>query len=370
MVTAADFASLIAGSHTARFRATLVAGFQTGEDPSGTSLRVIGGGVEFDASADIRASGSVSIAEAWPTARDLDFAPYGTEVFLSRGVETGALGVKWAPLGYYRISQTTQADAANGPLTLDLDDRMATIIDSRFMQPRQWLTGTSVGDIVNEIVLEVYPDAVIIWDDDSDLSTIGRSLIVEESRLEVLKTLADGLGKIFYWDEQGRLTFKDIPPEDDIIWVVNAGSGGVMVNADRSLSRDGVYNAVVVTGEGADEIEPVRAVAINAQESSPTFFGGPFGRIPRFYSSSFITTQSQAENAAVNLLRKTLGAPYDVGLSAVPNPAVRPYDVIRVVYNDGTREVHIVDRASIPLDVETPVSIATRQSTVIHVGVL
>jgi hypothetical protein len=49
---------------------------------------------------------------------------------------------------------------------------------------------------------------------------------------------------------------------------------------------------------------------------------------------------------------------------------VRPYDVIRVVYNDGTREVHIVDRASIPLDVETPVSIATRQSTVIHVGVL
>jgi len=131
-----------------------------------------------------------------------------------------------------------------------------------------------------------------------------------------------------------------------------------------------VYNAVVVTGEGADEIEPVRAVAINAQESSPTFFGGPFGRIPRFYSSSFITTQSQAENAAINLLRKTLGAPYDVGLSAVPNPAVRPYDVIRVVYTDGTREVHIVDRASIPLDVETPVSIATRQSTVIHVGVL
>jgi hypothetical protein len=370
MVTAADFATLVTGSHTARFRATLVAGFQTGEDPSGTALRVTGGGVEFDASADIRATGNVSIAEDWPTASDLDLAPYGSEIFLSRGVETGALGVLWAPLGYYRISQTVQSDAANGPLDLALDDRMATIIDSRFTQPRQWLVGTSVGDIVNEIVLEVYPDAVIIWDDDSDLSEIGRSLIAEESRLEVLKTLADGLGKIFYWDEQGRLTFKDIPPEDDIIWAVNAGPGGVMVNADRSLSRDGVYNAVVVTGEGADELEPVRAMAVNAQASSPTFFGGPFGRIPRFYSSSFITTQSQAENAAVNLLRKTLGVTYDVGLSAVPNPAVRPYDVLRVVYNDGTREMHIVDRVSIPLDVSTPISIATRQSTVIHVGVL
>jgi hypothetical protein len=370
MVTAADFAALIAGSHTARFRATLVDGFQTGEDPSGLALRVIDGGVEFDASADIRATGGVGVAEDWPTARDLDFAPYGSEIFLSRGVETGALGVKWAPLGYYRISQTTQPDAAYGPLNLALDDRMATIIDSRFTQPRQWLTGTTVGDIVNEVVLEVYPEAVILWDDDSDLSEIGRSLIAEESRLEVLKTLADGLGKIFYWDEQGRLTFKDIPPEDNIIWAVSAGPGGVMVSADRSISRDGVYNAVVVTGEGADQIEPVRAMAVNAQESSPTFFGGPFGRIPRFYASSFITTQSQAENAAVNLLRQTLGAPYDVGLSAVPNPAVRPYDVLRVVYNDGTREVHIVDRVSIPLDVATPIRIATRQSTVIHVGVL
>lgn len=370
MVTAADFADVISGSHIARFRAVLVDGFQTGEDPSGRDLRVIDGGVEYDATADIRSTGDLSVAEAWPQPRDLALAPFGTEVFLSRGVELGSAGVLWAAMGYYRISKTAQSDAAKGPLSLDLDDRMATIIDSRFTQPRQWLVQTSVGDIVDEVVLEVYPDAIITWDDDSNLSEIGRSLIAEESRFEVLKTLADGLGKIFYWDEIGQLVFRDIPPEDEVIWTVNAGPGGVMVSADRSLSRDGVYNAVVVSGEGADQIEPVHAIATNAQESSPTFFGGPFGRIPRFYASSFITTQNQAENAAVNLLRKSLGAPYDVGLSAVPNPAVRPYDVLRVVYNDGTREIHIVSRASIPFDVDSSVTIATRQSTIINVGVL
>lgn len=370
MVTAADFASLIAGSHTARFRAVLVEGFQTGNDPSGLAMRVVSGGVEYDATAEIRSTGGVSVAEQWPNARDLRFAPYGSEVFLARGVETGAGGVLWAPLGYYRISKTTQSDAAKGPIALDLDDRMATLIDSRFMEPRQWVTGTTVGDIINEVVLEVYPSAVIVWDDDSDESQLGRSLIAEESRLEVIKTLADGLGKIFYWDEIGRLIFRTIPSETDIIWTVNAGPGGVMVSADRSISRDSVYNAVVVTGEGADQLNPVRAVAVNAQESSPTFFGGPFGRVPRFYSSSFITTEPQAENAAVNLLRQSLGAPYDVGLSAVPNPAVRPYDVLRVVYNEGTRETHIVDRVSIPLDVDSAISISTRQSTIIHVGVL
>jgi hypothetical protein len=369
MVTAADFASLVSGSHMARFQCIAVDGFQTGADPTGIELPMRDGSIEFDATADIRASGSVELIGNWPTSQNLSLAPYGAEVFLSRGIDRGANGILWAPLGYFRISEVSQNDAAKGPLKLTLDDRMATIIDSRFLQPRQWITGTTVGEIVSDTIHTVYDDAVIVFDDDSDLSTIGRSLIVEESRYELLLTLAEGLGKVVYWDELGQLVFRTIPDEDDVTWAVKAGPGGAMVQADRSLSREGVYNAVVVTGEGADEITPVRAVAFDAQQSSPTFFDGPFGRVPRFYSSPFITTQTQAANAARNLLRQSLGAPYDVGLSAVPNPAVRPYDVLRVTYNNGNRELHIVERATIPLNVESPVKIATRESTVIFVGV-
>lgn len=369
MASVQAFAGPVSGSHAAKFRAQVLNSYQTGSDPSGVDLRLISGSVEFDATAEIRASGSVTVVGDWPRATNLDLGPYGTEIFLSRGVDTGAGGILWSTMGYFRINETDQSDAAHGPLHLDLSDRMATIIDSRFLQPRQWLQGTSVGDIVTEVVTEVYPNAVIIWDDDSDLAELGRSLIAEESRYEVLFTLAEGLGKIFFWDNIGRLSFETAPDEDDPIWEVKAGTGGVMINADRSISRDGVYNAVVVTGEGADQIMPVRAVAYDAQESSPTFFGGPFGRIPKFYSSSFITTQEQANNAAQNILRRSLGAPYDVGLSAVPNPALRPYDPIRVVYNDGTRETHIVERVTIPFDVTGALAVSTRQSTIIHVGV-
>ena len=369
MATVQAFAGPVSGSHAAKFRCQVLTSYQTGSDPSGTDLRLINGSVEFDATAEIRASGGITVVGDWPRSTNLDLGPYGTEIFLSRGVDTGGGGILWSTLGYFRINETVQSDAARGPLKLDLSDRMATIIDSRFMQPRQWLQGTTVGAIVTEVVTEVYPDAVIIWDDDSDLSELGRSLIVEESRYEVLYTIAQGLGKIFYWDNIGRLSFLTAPDEDDPIWEVKAGAGGVMVNVDRSISRDGIYNAVVVTGEGADQITPVRAVAYDAQESSPTFFGGPFGRIPRFYSSSFITTQQQANNAAQNILRRSLGAPYDVGLSAVPNPALRPYDPIRVVYNDGNRETHIVERVTIPLDVTSVLAVSTRQSTIIHVGI-
>lgn len=369
MATVADFAPLVSGSHTARFRCIAVEGFQTGNDPTGDRLNIINGGVDFDATAEVRATGGVDVVENWPTVRDLRLAPYGNEVFLARGVDQGAFGVTWSPLGYYRIADTDQSDAARGPLSLSLEDRMATIIDSRFLQPRQWLTGTSVGDIVDEVILEIYPEADIIYDDDSNLAQLGRSLIAEESRYNVLDTLAKGLGKIFYWDTLGRLIFETIPDDDVVNWTVKAGPNGVMVDSNRSLTRDNVYNAVVVLGEGADQQRPVRAVAFDAQESSPTFFGGPFGRVPRFYSSPFITTELQAENAAVNLLRQSLGAPYDVGLSAIPNPAVRPYHVLRVIYNDGSREKHVVEKCSIPLNVDDSLGVATRQSTIVHVGV-
>ena len=371
MVTAADFAGLVSGSHTARFRAISTTVFQTGDGPDGMPLDLAGGGgsVELNGNAQIRGTGSVTVAAEWPRAQNLDLAVYGSEVFLARGVEMGAAGVLWAPLGYYRIEQTSQSDAAKGPLTLNLQDRMATIIDSRFLAPRQWLIGTEVGTIIDEVVTEVYPGAVIIWDDDSDLAQIGRSLIAEESRYEVLATLADGLGKIFYFNGAGELVFESVPEEDDPIWTVNAGAGGVMVNADRSISRDGIYNAVVVIGEGPDDLPPVRAVAVDASPNSPTFFGGPFGRIPRFYSSPFITTQLQAQNAAASILRRSLGSSYDVGFAAVPNPALQPYDPIRVIYNDYNRETHVIERVTIPLNVETSLSAATRQQTVIAVGI-
>lgn len=370
MVTAADFASLVSGSHTARFLARTCTTYQTGDDPEGADLTLISGSVELDETADIRGTGTITVAAAWPRAQNLDLAVYGTEVYLARGVETGAGAVLWAPLGYYRIDGTSQSDAAEGPLELSLQDRMATIIDSRFLEPRQWETTTSVGDIISDVVTEVYPNAVIEYDDDAYLSQLGRSMTVEEERYEVLTTLADGLGKIFYFNGEGVLRFETAPDENTPIWTVSAGASGVMVQADRSISREGVYNAVVVTGEGADDIDPVRAVAYDASPTSPTYFYGRFGQVPKFYSSTFITTVEQAQNTATSMLRQSLGRPYDVGLSAVPNPAAKPYDPIRVVYNDGNRETHIIKRVTIPLDVDTDMSASTRQSNITAVGIL
>lgn len=369
MSDVATFAPLVAGSHTARFSALALSTFQTGTDPVGDPLPVLGGGITFDATADVWASGEVTVSAPWPGPTDERITVFGGEVYLARGVDTGAGGIAWAPMGYFRVTATSQDDAAKGPIRLTLDDRMMTIIESRLISPRTYPPGTLVSTMVDDLAGEVYPGLVVEYDSGTGTETLGRQITAEENRYEALVDIADGLGQIVFFDERGILRFADVPDASEPVWTIKAGAGGVQVNANRALTRVGVYNAVVARGEGMDDIPPVQAIATDASPTSPTRWGGPFGRIPMFYASPFITTLGQARAAAVARLRRVLGAPYSVSLSVIPNPALRPYDPIRVIYNDGTREVHIVDRYTIPYDVETASSLDTREQSVTYVRV-
>lgn len=369
MTDAATFAALISGSHTARFAAISPIGFQTGTDPVGEPLDIIGGSITFDATADVWASGDLMVSAEWPGPTNETISVFGGEVFLARGVETGAGGVAWSPLGYFRISEDTQDRAATGPIALTLDDRMMTLIESRLIFPRVYEPDMTVQEAVEDLVLDVYPDAVIEFESGTGAELIGRQVTVEENRFDGLADFADGLGQLVYFDERGVLLFRDVPDATEPVWTIAAGSGGVQVNASRKLTRDKVYNAVAVYGEGMDDTPPVMAVAYDASPTSPTRWDGPFGKIVKRYASPFITTVTQARTTATAMLRRSIGAPYTVSLSVIPNPAMRPYDAIRVIYDDDTREIHVVDKFTLPFDVTSAAGISTREQTSTYVRV-
>jgi hypothetical protein len=142
----------------------------------------------------------------------------------------------------------------------------------------------------------------------------------------------------------------------------------------RGLTREGVYNAVVATGEAGDTTAPARAVAYNLDPDSPTYYNGSFGPVPMFYSSPFITTNTQALAAATTLLRQQLGLPYQVDLSSVANPALEPYDVLAIKYPKRGRwrslrtETHIIDEVTIPLVPTQPVTLKTREQQTELIG--
>ena len=91
--------------------------------------------------------------------------------------------------------------------------------------------------------------------------------------------------------------------------------------------------------------------------------------MPRFYSSPFLTTTAQAAAAAGTLLRRQLGLPYVVQLGTVSNPALEPFDPVRIRPgpSDGP-EIHVLERITIPLTEATAMTADTKQQTVILVG--
>lgn len=367
----AAFLRTIRGSHTMAARATVLSTFQTGVQPTGTTIDIIDGQVTVDGTANIRSTLDLTTdgTGMWPTAVADLLAPYGNEIFVERGVQYGNGTTEYCSLGYFRIEAPAQDEPPDGPIRLTAKDRMASVVDARLLSPVQFLATDTYGSVVTALITEVYPSATIQWDDSTNTETLDRALIAEEDRYAFLNDLVTSRGKIWYWDHRGILVITDVPDPTVSVFDVNAGENGVLVSASRQLSREGVYNAVVAQGEGADTQTPIRGVAIDSDPTSPTFFYGTFGPVPRYYSSPFITAQSQADSAAAALLRQSLGLPYSVDFTAVPNPALEPYDPVAVRF--ATRsgvELHILQSLTVPLVEDKALTSTTREQTTVLIG--
>lgn len=366
----AAFLRTVRGSHQVVSEARVVSPGQTGVAPGGVLLDIHDGDVQIDGTADIRSTLDLTVTGSgmWPTRASSLLAPFGNEIHARRGIVFGNGTTEWVSLGYFRINTPSQADAPDGPITIAASDRMGGLIKARMLTPVQFPPTATAGTVVTQLVREVYPWAVIQWDDLTDTTPLGRSLTVEEDRYAFLADLVTSYGKVWYWDHRGVLVIKAAPSPAEPVFDVDYGQGGVLVELSRELSDDGVYNAVVATGEGADTTSPVRAVAIDNNPTSPTYWNGAFGKVPRWYSSPFITTKSQAESAAASILSRSIGLPYRVDFTAVPNPALEPYDPVRVIY-PGRMETHVLERLTVPLRASAPMTAATREQTLVVMGV-
>jgi hypothetical protein len=363
-----EFNRIVRGSHRMCARARIVAPGQTGVDPDGTEIPIVAGDVTHDANAEVRATLDLTTVWDWPrSATDL-LAPYGNEVFVERGIVRENGTKEWVSQGYFRIYAPEQRTVPRGAIRLDARDRMSGIVDARLLTPIQFEQGASVFDTFYYLVQEVYPTAEIVFDFDAAGTTFAGSHIAEEERYGFLLDVAASLGKVMFWDHVGRLRVQSPPDPGAPVFDVNHGKGGVLVEMSRTLSREGVYNAVVATGETPGEGDPVRAVAYDNNPDSPTYYFGGFGKVPRYYSSPFVKTQAQARSAAAAMLTRALGLPYNVEFAAVPNPALEPLDPVRVTYSQAPAEVHVLEAITLPLVADGAMDARTREQTSIQIG--
>src|SRR5699024_2411568 len=156
--------------------------------------------------------------------------------------------------------------------------------------------------------------------------------------------------------------------DDTSVWTFKPGPGGTLVSAGSQGSRDGVYNAVVVSNDNAvTDVEPVHYMAVDDNPTSPTRYGNPedgaYGMVPMFMEIPTLTSQSQAYKAAHGNLAKHLGASETFDLTSVPFDPLEPGDLVTIQRDPENRpndiRVHIVDNIQIPL-VAGDFRIATR----------
>lgn len=366
-----SFLNAVRGAHKAAFRARILPPGLVGVNPGPLNtdstptfeIPVINGDVTFDTSADVNATMDLTTLFDWPDASSDLGTPYGQEIYIERGIQYGNGTTEYVGLGYFRIDTIEQDNAPNGTLRISGSDRMANIRDGRRPFPIQFNSGTSVGAVIDFVVQEVLPSAVTVYDFPAYTTFLQTDYILDQDRLAFLQDLVTAYGKISYWDYAGRLQIKSSPDTTTkAVYTIDHGRNGVLVSMDRTLSRDGVYNAVVASGEPAGELPPVIGIAYDSVASSPTYWFGPFGQVPEFYSSSFLTTTDQCNTAAASILRAATGLPYSVSLGTVPNPALEGWDVINVTYSykDQT-ETHIVDKITYSLAVDAAMGIDTRR---------
>lgn len=354
------FLAAVRGSHRMVAVARVVAPGQSGTDPAGTEITIADGDVAFDSTAQIRATLDLTTdGHGWdPRAGQHALQPYGNEIWVARGIQLGGHN-ELVSQGYYRITSVTQDSVPHGQLRIAGQDRMSAIIDDRFTSPRQFQHNQNISTTITQLAQETLPGTVV--DFLADDAALGRDQQIDSDRYGFMKDLCDAIGAHMYWDYRGHLVVAPVPDLTSPVWTVDAGDGGVLVEASRTLSRDSVYNAIVASGEGADDTSPATSIAIDNDPSSPTYWYGDYGHVPGFYSSPTITTKGQAGIAARAALLKVLGLPYSIDFGAVSNPALEDYDPIRLRY-PGKSEVHLLEKLTIPLTAAQAMDGTTRSS--------
>ncbi|WP_369274529.1 DUF5047 domain-containing protein [Streptomyces sp. R11] len=314
-------------------------------------LEHTGGSVTVDRSNAIRRTCSVTVADPAliPRTPSDQLATYGARLRIARGVEYGDGSQELVPLGVFRLD-SVEGDVSEGPATLQGKGLEAVVADDKLTEPYS-ATGTVVGAVTALIQRSIPTADVVSLIVDTPIGS--RVFDIEADPWAGAQEIAAAAGAEVYANADGTFIIATLPDLTTAtpVWAIEAAEGGVYISGNRAMSSDNVFNGVLARGENtSDSVAPVSYLATDDDPNSPTYWDGPYGRRPMFYSSSTLITVNACTQAA-NLKLAAAKAPNASGdISSLPNPALEPGDVLRVMHEDGTRELHQVASFSVPLE--------------------
>lgn len=287
------------------------------------------GSVSWDASQQVQGSLSLSVPRAgaagdedwrdWdPTDPTHPLACFGQVLHVSMTIGSLISSAWWTvPLGRFLITSVEP-----GPSTVRVTGKslLQRLEEDRLTEPMapdpagsmaselRRLIGSRMGLIIDP-ALRDYPCPSMTWG---------------ESRIDAVYEIARSWPAVVREGGDGILYVS--PPTPDPTsrpdLRLSDGDEGTVVGVAASVSRDKIYNRVVARGQSSDEGSP-SFQAVADQLSGPMRVDGPYGVVPRFFSSPLITSIAQAKSTAEAMLADAVRKKIKVPVEHAPDPRIR-----------------------------------------------
>jgi hypothetical protein len=316
----------------------------------------VDGSITIDARRGTRRAFSLSLVDydgtMVPTGSSDLLAPYNTWLRPYRGIQFPDGSEELVPLGVYQIITTdVEADNAGVSISLQAEDLSRLMADKRWIGAKTLTQGSNVGATIAALADDLIPGQRTSYEaTDYKLPTGGAISLgkgLTQNPWEDLQLLAQSIGQEIFFDATGVLRSEAHP----ILRTGGAlgiyGPGSTLLGARRSFTVDGIYNRVIVTGEGSQG-SGFSGSASDSVSGSPTAVAS-IGERAISISSPLIDSTARAGVVAELLLRQYVGQP--ISFSIVCNPALEPRDFVRVQDDRiGLDAVVVIDALDISLD--------------------
>jgi hypothetical protein len=325
-------------------------------------LLFVSGSVSEDRNAVVRRTFTGAIDPRMsPTSLNDKLTPWGSYVKVWRGIRFPNNEVTDFLVFTGRIEEV---DFGRFQVNIRCSDLAADVADARFEAPRSGTKTMTFVDQIKALITEAVPSATFnVTVTGTNLTkTIVTPATWDRERTEALDGLALVIGAEWYAQPDGVFAIAPSPAiteSSPAVWIVDAGDTGVVVERGTQIDRAGVYNAVVVNGEPPDGQAPAYGVARDTNPVSLVKWGGPYGKVPRFFSTQFITTNADATAVALSMLGDAISGTRSVTIRCVVNPKLRAGDIV-FVQTEADSEydgMYFIHSLTIPLEPESPMSL-------------
>lgn len=235
--------------------------------------------------------------------------------------------------------------SSGASLDLDSEDLAVEASISRLLAPESPQgTAPTILSEISRLMDGIVPVVAIGWVVDQP---VNKTLIYEEDRLDAVQDLAKRIGCNFRFNGDGQMEIYPLTQHGETI-VLRGGEDGMLISVGRSQRMDGLYNMFIADGTATVRGQEVPVRGIATIESGPLRYGGPHGKYPKFYESTMITTQAQANSYALEMRDTQLaGLTQDLQVTCLPDPSIQVGDWVQVAtYLVGLKELRLLGRVT------------------------